>query len=70
MTTLTNIYETDLIKFKTFKKHTDFFEKNVDQIKSKFYKHQKEQLRMSWNDALLKLNSPHANDYDIYDEVA
>ena len=27
-------------------------------------------VRMSWNDALLKLNSTHVNDYEVYDEVA
>ena len=70
MTYLTNIYESQPKKLITFKKHQMFFDKNVDQIKSRFYKLKKDQLRMSWNDALLKLNSTHVNDYDVYEEVA
>tara|TARA_B100001123_G_C15286666_1_gene1015879 strand:- start:522 stop:713 length:192 start_codon:yes stop_codon:yes gene_type:complete len=60
---------TVLTKFR-IKKHLNNFENTLDQMKSRNYKHKKERLKMSWNDALLKLNLPHANDYDIYDEVA
>ena len=37
---------------------------------NKQYKQNKEELRMKHNDFLLNLNSSHANDYDIFDEVA
>lgn len=70
MTYLTNIYESKPKKIIIFKKHSMLFDKNVEKLKSRFYKLKKDQLRMSWNDALLKLNSTHVNDYDVYDEVA
>tara|TARA_B100001971_G_scaffold189131_1_gene190966 strand:+ start:490 stop:732 length:243 start_codon:yes stop_codon:yes gene_type:complete len=37
---------------------------------NKQYKHKKEELRMKHNNFLLNLNSSHANDYDIFNEVA
>jgi len=67
MTTLININKTNT---KSFKKHIEHFENNLGQLKSNIYKQKKQKLRMNWNDVLLKLNLPHANDYDIYDEVA
>ena len=37
---------------------------------NKQYKQNKKELRMKHNDFLLNFNSSHANDYDIFDEVA
>jgi len=68
MTTLTNIK-----KFRNLRnQHLNQFkfEKILDQIKSKNYKHKKQQLRSNWTLVLSNLKSTHANDYDMLDEVA
>ena len=39
-------------------------------LQNRQYKQKKAELRMNHNYILLHLNSLHANDYDIFDEVA